>query len=183
MDIRQLLSATSVKPQNLLKTVLLFSVVLLLIWLFLVSRFEYNPDPVPGESIVQVPADSLKALEDKPGENPVSRQSRQSSGIFMSAFTTFMVLVILLGLVWFFIGNKSMWKTQAGDVQQIRSIRLGQNSQLKIVEINEEVWVVGVTTDSICLMHRYPKSEWKEQAQDFNQPQQNTFYNMFRSKT
>ena len=39
---------------------------------------------------------------------------------------------------------------------------LGHGAQLKFVEVNNEVWVLGLTAGSLNLLHRVAKSEWTE---------------------
>lgn len=178
MDLREHLSSSSVSPQKILKIVIGFSVVLLVMWLFLISRMDYTGSVDPQNEVAQARADSIRTL--------IGQQSPASSGmeedspdIFMNAFTTFLVLIVILGGVWFWSRNR----TKSGDIQASREIDghiLGQGAQLKIVEINEEIWVLGVTSDTVNLLHRYPKDEWNESLEE-PEMDQSSFYKLFSS--
>src|SRR5690554_7997249 len=107
MDLRQFLSSSSVSPQKILKIVLSVSVVLLVMWLFMVSRMEYTNASEPENPAVQeARTDSLRSLlNQRDEEEAVSRSDEKSSNIFLNAFTTFLILVTLLGVVWFWSRN------------------------------------------------------------------------------
>lgn len=182
MDLRQFLSSSSVSPQKILKIVLSVSVVLLFMWLFMVSRMEYTNTSEPENPAVQeARTDSLRSLlNQRDEEEAVSRSDEKSSNIFLNAFTTFLILVTLLGVVWFWSRNN-----QTGDNRKTREVdrhMLGQGAEMKIVEVNEEIWVLGVTSGSVNLLHRYQKSEWKEQLTKPDTDDR-TFHKIFSSKT
>ena len=63
MDFRQQLASSSSNPQKMLKIVISISVVMLLIWLFVVARMDYTAPPKPqqSQSARQVQVDSLRS--------------------------------------------------------------------------------------------------------------------------
>lgn len=56
--------------------------------------------------------------------------------------------------------KKKKVDTSDQDIREITQHVIGQGAQLKILEINDEVWVLGITANAVNLLHRYPKSEW-----------------------
>jgi flagellar biogenesis protein FliO len=111
---------------------------------------------------------------------PEPRPVQESPNIFMNAFTTFLVLLVLLAGVWLW-SRKRTPAVRQGAFREYGSHSLGYGAQVRIVEISNEVWVLGVTANSVNLLHRYAKEEWTEQ-----QPPQtggeNTFYNLFKGR-
>lgn len=182
MDFRQQLASSSSNPQKMLKIVISISVVMLLIWLFVVARMDYTAPPKPqqSQSARQVQVDSLRSVLGRSSDIGRSVEGG-SSGIFMNAFTTFLVLIAALGGVWFWARKKAPTQSPTGS-REIGSHTIGQGSELKFVEINEEIWILSVTADGIDLLHRYPRSEWKEPA-DVQKPAAATegFYELFKN--
>lgn len=172
MDIRDLLTAGSVDPQKLLKIVLAISVVLLALWLIVVSRMDLDgPGAEDGtgyhhrtdslrQSLVQV-TDSSRISSVEAGDE------RRGSGLFLSAFTTFLVLITLLGLVWAWSRKQRPGHSVGSRFRQLGSHSLGQGAQMKVLEVNDEVWVVGVSSSGpITLLHRYQREEWEHPVSD-----------------
>ncbi len=167
MDFTKILSQSKKKPQNVLKLVLAFAVALLVIWMFLVSRMEFSAtEKVTSDPEVIERTQGLKtSLGKKTAEvEPVTKESasKEDETVFQNAFTTFLVMMGILGLVWFWSRKKSGSPRQKLDGRDLGEHILGQGAQLKFVEINNEVWVMGMTAGSLNLLHRIPKSEWNE---------------------
>jgi flagellar biogenesis protein FliO len=81
--------------------------------------------------------------------------------VFQSAIVTFLVMVTLLGGIWVWSKRKSTSSEKPDIVADIGQHLLGQGVQLKIVEINNEIWVLGLSASSLTLLHRYSKNEWQ----------------------
>lgn len=167
MDFTKILSQSKKKPQNVLKLVLAFAVALLVIWMFLVSRMEFSAtEKVTSDPEAIERTQGLKtSLGQKTTEvEPVNTESasKEDDTVFQNAFTTFLVMMGMLGLVWFWSRKKSGSIQQKQDGRDLGEHILGQGAQLKFVEINNEVWVMGMTAGSLNLLHRIPKSEWIE---------------------
>lgn len=173
MDFKSILSQSSKKPTSILKMVLGFSAVLLVIWMFLASRMEMtaterstNPEVelrtkgLKASLMEAEVADSAEAAVPAVSEEKAAKQEQKS--VFKNAFTTFSVLVVLLALVWLWVKRKSNPSTQSMNGRDLGEYVLGQGAQLKFVEINNEVWVMGLTAGSLNLLHRIPKDEWAE---------------------
>ena len=185
MDIRKNLNlaSASANPQKILKIVISVSIVLLVMWLFMVSRMEFSSSADTGNPHTQQRIESIRASVEEPGAaKEIAVQSEASSGIFMNAFTTFLVLITLLGGVWLWTRSKTNSSPEKRD-RNIGGHILGEGAQLKIIEINEEIWVLGVTTNTVNLLHTYPKSEWKEQvSQSEKKSGSESFRKIFGSK-
>jgi len=178
MDLRNLLASSQVNPRKILKIVVSLSVVLLVMWLFMVSRMELNnTGGASGPQMVER-TDSLRTAIAR--DSRVSESERSSPNIFMNAFTTFVVLVVILAIVLILMRNR---QGQVSDKQlkEVGEHVLGQGAQIKIIEINKEIWVIGVTSSQVNLLHRYPKEGWKVKI-DYPDETDKSFYNIFKSK-
>ncbi|WP_428236494.1 flagellar biosynthetic protein FliO [Gracilimonas sp.] len=167
MDFTKILSQSKKKPQNVLKIVLAFAVALLVIWMFLVSRMEFSATEKAASNPEAIErTQGLKtSLGQKTAEVEATAAEPENAGedtVFQNAFTTFLVMMGMLGLVWFWARKKSGSTQQKQEGRDLGEHILGQGAQLKFVEINNEVWVMGMTAGSLNLLHRIPKSEWNE---------------------
>lgn len=180
MELKNYLSSTSVDPQKILKIVLGFAAIMLVLWLMIISSMDFKGKADPADPVAQERTDSLRIALNKEDLNKPSTEQR-SSNIFFNAFTTFFVLITILGLVWLW-SRKKPAISRKGDIKEIGGHMLGQGAQLKIVEINEEIWVMGVTTNNVTLLHRYPRNEWTGTIED-PESDDSSFYQMFRRNT
>lgn len=180
MELKNYLSSTSVDPQKILKIVLAFAAIMLVLWLIMISRMDFDGENDTADQITQNRTDSLRIALNKEDLNKPSTEQR-SSNIFLNAFTTFIVLITILGLVWFW-SRKKPATSQKTDLKEIGDHMLGQGAQLKIVEINEEIWVMGVTSNNVTLLHRYPRDEWTGTIKN-PESDDKSFYQMFRRNT
>ncbi|MDI6403043.1 flagellar biosynthetic protein FliO, partial [Balneolaceae bacterium ANBcel3] len=67
--------------------------------------------------------------------------------------------------------------------KEVGSQQLAPGKQLKVMEINNEIWVLGMGSDSITLLHRYPKDEWKDRSSPDDSASGSTFFELFSSKS
>jgi flagellar biogenesis protein FliO len=179
MDMKDYLPAGD--PKKLLRTVISISVVLLVIWLFAVSRMEYRSGP--GDEAAGQRVESVQRIMN--GDEERAPVARESSRIFMNALTTFTVMVILLAAVWYWSRRKPGPSSSARYFREIGQHGIAPGQQLKILEINEEIWVLAIGSSGTTLLHRYPAGEWKE-PQEPAAPSTRTesnFYKMFRGKS
>lgn len=183
MDLRQFLSSTSVNPKQILKIVLSLSVILLVVWLFMVSRMELSGPGNSADPASIERADSIRTAINSNRSNREIVRSENEPNIFMNAVTTFIVLISILVVVWFLIRNKA-----SGSSDQVLLFRemgeqpIGNGSQLKVVEINGEIWVLGLATGSVNLLHRYQSDEWKERKIHTPEREGGNFLDYFKSK-
>jgi flagellar biogenesis protein FliO len=91
--------------------------------------------------------------------------------------------MVILGGIWIWAKRKDNSKTSGKDVREVGDYVLGQGAQLKFVEINNEVWVLGLTAGNVNLLHRVPKGEWTdEHTQSDVTPQDfKSFYNLLKN--
>lgn len=179
MNLRDLLASFSTDPRKVLNIVISISVVLLVVWLFMMSRMELDSSSA-GKTlnpVAQEQADSLSRSEGS-RDQLVGTAQRESSGLTFNTFLTFLILLALLGIVWFWSGKKDRM-TSERSCKVIGGQVLGQGAQLKIVEINNEIWVIGVTSGTVNLLHRYPKEEWSGPMEKLNSGQ-NSFKKIFK---
>ena len=179
MDLRSLLASSQQNPKNILKVVISLSVVILVIWVFLVSRMELGVNGNTSDAQSVERTDSLRSALNRDSQFQGERDE-DSPNIFMNALTTFLVLgaILIIVLVFMKKGNGRMTNKQ---LKELEGYVLGQGAQIKVVVMNDEVWVLGITSSQINLLHRYSKEEWKQQID----PQTGTdksFYKMFKNK-
>lgn len=179
MDLREHLSSLSSRPQKILKIVIAISAVLLLMWLFLISQMEYTGNRQVQKPVSSERVDSLDTLLGQNRQPVVAKE--ESSGIFMNAVTTFVILLAVLGGIWFWTSRKT-YSGPSTKKREIGSHALGEGAQIKIIEVNGEVWVLGVTPSSVNLLHRYPQNEWNERDTE-KKPSNQKFAQIFKSKT
>lgn len=162
MDYQKILSQSGKKPHSILKIVLGFSLALLIIWLFLVSRMDMGTVAQSTEPEVQERTIGLKESMQKSSGSEVQVEEAEKPAMFQNAFITFLFMVSVLGGVWYWSKKKGGAVQKETKSRDIDSHTLSENTQLKFVEVNEEVWVLGVSETGVSLLHRYPKDEWKE---------------------
>ncbi|MEX0944445.1 MAG: flagellar biosynthetic protein FliO [Balneolaceae bacterium] len=182
MDLRHFLSSSSVNPKQILKVVLSLSVVMLVIWLFMVSRMELSG---PGNTLDPANverADSIRTAISAERNPRVESRSESEPNIFMNAVTTFIVLISILGVIWVITRRKSAeGSSDHRKLVEIGEHLLGNGAQIKIIELNEEIWVLGVTSGNVNLLHRYQKDDWKEEL-NIPQARDGNFLDYFKSK-
>lgn len=183
MDLRQYLSSTSVDPKQILKIVLSLSVVLLVVWLFMVSRMELT-GPNSGAHPASIErADSIRTAINSNRPDLEINRSENEPNIFMNAVTTFLVLISFLVVAWFLIRKKtSGGSDQVPLFHEMGEQSIGSGSQLKVVEVNNEIWILGLTANSVNLLHRYQSDEWKERKNPSPEKEDGKFLDYFRGK-
>jgi len=87
MDLKNHLSSSSTDPKQILKIVLAFAVVMLVLWLFMISRMDFRGDLETADPRIQAQGDSLRAAISQ-NEGRPQRPERESPNIFFNAFTT-----------------------------------------------------------------------------------------------
>lgn len=164
MDLQKILSQSTGKPQKLLKIVLAISVVMLVLWLFLISKIDTGNVAQSQQPEVQQRTEGLKQslLTPENEEAPVIKAEREQPDMMKNAFVTFFIMIGILGGIWLWTKRKGAQTGEAGNSRELGSHTLAPGSELKFLLINEEVWVVGLTAGNVNLLHKYSKDEWKE---------------------
>ncbi len=183
IDVRQYMA--SGKPRNILGFVISLAVVMLVLWLFVVSRMDYQSNDAPDPNTTAASQERIDSVRVMMGRtDTVVVEEDRSSNIFFNALTTFVVLLILLGGVWLWSRKKLGSSTTKGTYfRDIGEHAIGPGQQLKVIEINNEIWVLGVGADSVTLLHRYPKDQWKEEIPAGHDHESRSFYDMFSGKS
>ncbi|TVQ66284.1 MAG: hypothetical protein EA360_06590 [Balneolaceae bacterium] len=188
MDLRQLLSSSTVSPRSVLKIVISISVVLLVMWLFMVSRMQLDNQRSADRAIDRIErSDTLRVAfrgESRPSERPDLAESEQKPNIFFNAVTTFFVLLSILAIVWVWIRKKGTVQSTDKQGLVIREQSLGQGAMIRIIELNEEIWVLGVTASNVNLLHRYSREQWKERDRSSTSERvdENSFLDFFKKQ-
>lgn len=173
MDYQEIFSQSTKKPQSILKIVISISVVMLLMWLFVVSRMDMGNVTDASEPETIERTEGLKTSLIKPVETGSEKrvEKKEAPAMFQNAFITFLVMICVLGGVWFWAKRKGKTPRTKENSRELGAHVLGQGVQLKFIEVNEEVWVMGLTSGSVNLLHRVPKDEWKDGEVDIDSPE------------
>lgn len=184
MDLRDTFSSLDASPNKILKIVIGISVILLLMWLLTISQIDYDNDTGQDQQRsvfkTEAAADSTATQADTSQvlSKPV-KTSDESSNLLTNGVVTFLVLLVILGGVWIWVDRKAP-QANTTNGRQVASIRLDEGAQIKIIRINQEVWVLGVTGSSVNLLHRYSGSEWKEEIRDSEAEDTDLFKKFFK---
>lgn len=185
MDFKKYLSGSSADPKQILKFVLGFAAVMLVLWLVMVSQMDFDSTGSASTPEEQMRADSLRSAITQTDGVPRSQPDatdKESPSVFFNALTTFLVLITILGLVWVWSRTKGSPAERSADLfKEIGGQNLGLGSQLKVIEINNEVWVMGVSDSAISLLHRYNKEDW-EGSLEPSEPIESSFYEMLKGE-
>ena len=182
MDLRDKLSSLDVPPSKILKIVLGLALVLLLMWVFTLSQIDYNQGPDAQDYInSKAKADSSQIVAPQKNHTEEIRSQESSPSLFTNGLTTFLVLLGLLIIVWFWIGRKQSSGPKVKQ-REMENHVLGEGAKLKIIQINQEVWVIGVTASSVDLLYRYPQEEWTEEVPEEDSENKDVFRKLFKSQ-
>lgn len=183
MDFKKYLSAGSTDPKQILKFVLGFAAVMLVLWLIMVSRMDFSGTGDPATAEARERGDSLRSAITRNEGRPQNQETpRESPNIFFNALTTFVVLISLLALVWIWSRTKgNSTERKSGMFHELGGQMLGQGAQLKVIEINNEIWVMAISEGTVNLLHRYSKDEWTEDIEP-SEPSETSFYKMFKGE-
>lgn len=185
MDFKKYMSGSTADPKQILKFVLGFAAVMLVLWLVMVSQMDFDSTGSASTPEEQMRADSLRSAISQNDGVPQSQRAsseEESPNIFFNALTTFLFLITILGLVWIWSRTKGSAPVPTTDMfKEIGGQNLGQGSQLKVIEINNEIWVMGVSDGAVSLLHRYDKEDW---AGDIEPPEpiESNFYKIFKGE-
>ncbi len=153
-------------PKRFLKIVLSVSFGLLVLWVFVMAQTDSSErQAVSVEE--QQRLDSLRQALGTDSQD-LSRQT-ESQGMFFNALTTFLVLGGLAIAFWWWYSRKYTTQNSLAAGSPVAKVvgnqQIGMGQEIKVIEINEEYWVLGVSSQSVNLLHRYQKDEWKSPEQ------------------
>jgi len=182
MDLREKLSSVPGGSRKVLKIVLGLSFILLLIWLLTLSYIDVGESPTGPQSFVkEQPVDSVSTTTyGVAADTSKVTANTDSPALFSNGLIIFFVLAVCLVVIWLWFERKGT-NSPGGTGREIDSLPLAEGANMKIIMINEEVWVVGITSNSVNLLHRYPKEEWKEKMAD-EKSSPESFTTLFRDK-
>ena len=105
MDLRKLLETSRQNPKKILRIVIAVSIVLLVMWLFMVSRMELAETSRPADPQTVERTEHLRTAIAREGRS-VDGSDSQTPNIFMNAFTTFVIMVVILVIVLFWMRSR-----------------------------------------------------------------------------
>ncbi len=182
MDLRKLLSGSG-DPHRILKIVLSFSIVMLFLWLLMVSRMDYGTgEDAHSETVRTESENTLRSITGIREQSGSPGGDRSSPNIFMNALTTFLVMGTILAVIWLWSRSRSGDKVPSNRFRDLGEHHLGHDKSLKVVEINNEIWVLGLSSGTVSLLHRYSADEWKDKIVGDDKEESN-FYKLFSGKT
>jgi len=129
---------------------------LLVIWIFVISQTD---DSGPNENLTAEQQVSLDSLRNALGRDPEVPPKRESDGLFDNAITTFILLGGGLLILWFW-SRRQPGSTTRTLFTEVGTQQLAPGQTLKVIEINNEYWVLGVTSDNINLLDKIPRDNW-----------------------
>lgn len=180
IDLRQALANSTHSPQKILKIVISISVALLVLWLFMVSRMEFTGNTSqPANPVKKEQTESLQTMRKQQSLEDVTTEKEGPS--MANPIVIFLVMLFLLGVVWLWSRTKTNSRPKMDQFREVGNYTLGQGAEIKMVEINEEIWVIGVTPSAINLLHRYPKKVWTEEIAETDSKSTALFYKFFRN--
>src|SRR5690625_5423770 len=114
IDIREYLSSTTSEPKRVLKVVVAISILLLITWLVMVSRMDINGGVPDSDPAVMSRVDSLRTsmLPADSSQAAAQQRTEGSPGVFLNAFTTFIILMAILAGVWLWIRKRDRKSTR-----------------------------------------------------------------------
>ncbi|MCC5926850.1 MAG: flagellar biosynthetic protein FliO [Bacteroidetes bacterium] len=184
MDLRS--TFPNKPPKKVLSLVIGISGVMLLLWLLFIIRMGSTPAPtaLPENEIDRERLESVRSLRGEMEALP--EHDERGSNIISNGVTTFFVLVVLIGGAWLWLARKGgplHTSSQTSRFAEKDRHMLGPGQYIQVMEINNEIWVMGITNANISLLHRYDKDEWNDDLQPVSQSADKaTFLEMFKGK-
>lgn len=141
------------------------STVLLVIWAFLLQQKNSVPQNTLSEN--SLAADStrdarLDSLRLVLGSNiaNASQGEEKTSGT-SGVMTTFIILAISVGGLWWWTKSKDVQKLETTPVfKEVARQDLSTGQSIFVMEMNDEYWILGSSTGGLNLLHKGPKSDF-----------------------
>lgn len=166
MDLRS--SFQNKPPKKILSLVIGIAGVMLMLWLLFVIRMGSAPAPTPTPEN-EIDRERLESVRSLRGEmEALPEHDERANNIIGNGVTTFFVLAILIGGAWFWISRKGGPLGASASTSQFTEIDrhiLGPGQYIQVMELNNEIWVMGVTNANVNLLHRYDRDEWNGPVQ------------------
>lgn len=184
MDLRN--TFPNKPPKKVLSLVIGIAAVMLMLWLLFIIRMGSNPAPtaLPENDIDRERLESVRTLRGEMDSLP--EHDQRSGNIISNGVTTFFVLAILMGGAWLWLSRKGGPLSNTSATARFTEVdrhMLGPGQYIQVVEINNEIWVMGVTNANVNLLHRYEKDEWHETLRPVDaHTEKASFLEMFKGK-
>jgi len=154
LDWKNLQQMPASNSKKILKFSVSLGITLLVIWIFVLAQTGNDQYALKPQE--QARMDSLHAAVT---QNAGSLQREESVSLFSHALPVFFVLIIILGGIWFW-GRKNAGRRGPTLFKVLGSQPLGNGQELKVIQINHEIWVIGITGQEITLLRSYAADDW-----------------------
>ncbi len=180
MDVAKFLTQSTRNPKTILQIVISISIGLLVLWVFLVSKMD-----LPSSTDTsRITFDTASTSMENSGSTTPVETAKKTELQFQNALTTFFFMIVVLGGIWIWTkGRKHKSHHAHQHIKELTKYVIAQGAQIHILEINNEIWVIGTTTSNINVLHRYPKSEWHPStvpSKDHEMISKNNFDSIFK---
>ncbi len=141
------------KSNTVLKPVLLLSVILLLLWMFTLSQTDHSEqETISTEQ--QARLDSLRVVLGTTESAP----QRVEDNLFGNAFPVFLILILAIGVIWWWNQKKQTPENVLTNV--VAEQEIGPGQFIKVVSLGDDYLVLGVTSQQINLLKTVSKHDW-----------------------
>lgn len=152
---------------------------LLVVWLFVISQ----TGPQPQEVVTPQQQEKLDSLRKALGTEARPISQDESPDLFDNAITTFILLAGGLAVLWFWSRRQGGTTGNGGQLfKQVGQQDLGPGQSIKVIEMQDSYWILGVTNNGINLLDKMDKEEWDPDlvAATDNKPSFSNLLNQFR---
>lgn len=159
-------------PKKMLGFVLAIAVCFLVIWMLVAVQVDPAGETVAVEQSGRL--DSLRiSLSEATGDSLTIKDeqsvsvttSEKSSSPFSNALPTFLIMLSVIGALWYWIKKNNDAEQQvSADVNLfdlLGSQQVAPGQQIAVIKINNEFWVLGTGGEVVQLLHRYSEDEWE----------------------
>lgn len=151
--------------RRFLQLVVALAFAMLVVWVFVMSQNEMDsgsgmPEYNPADSASVVQKQRLDSLRKAIGRDAAEVKQREETESWMSRTIPIIVLFLIV------LGAMLWWaRKREGDAggtifKEVAQQQLAPGQTIKVIEVNGEYWVLGVTGNSITLLDKLNPEEW-----------------------
>lgn len=163
---------------SFLRPILILSGILLVLWLIALQQTDSKEPEVPLTNEEQLRLDSLRALM---GFIPGTTREEKEPDLFANALPIFLVLVVSITGLW-------LWSKKNKAPQQVQGTVLaeqfiGPGQTIKAVKFAGEIYILGVTPQTITLLKTIAEHEWSNLPELSKAVAPSAFSKLFKKET
>jgi flagellar biogenesis protein FliO len=161
-----------------LRPILILSGILLVLWLIALQQTDSKEQEEPLTAESQQRLDSLRIIL---GTTDTVAREEKEPDLFSNALPVFLVLVVFISALW-------LWSKKAKAPQQIQGSILaeqiiGPGQSIKAVKFAGEVYILGVTHQSITVLKTLSEIEWTSLPEMSTTSEPSAFSKLFKKET